>query len=1243
MPGKEPHHVDPQGFLPTMLDLNGRPFSVVHQEHNSSNFRRGLDGRYRRVGVYLTAVVLLTSSTSRLASSIVPPSASYLFLVRPPISLLVLSHPATDIENITTMPRKDFRNDLNQATPPQLFPHLSRVRAGDDDESILFTFTSSHMQVDFQVIISDSHDYPRDHSYFIFSTSDNVSEAVMDSLARTNFTGSSVHHMLRRIDDIVNHVIHDRDPPATAMPDDPDRQDSAEEAFEEDDEYESDEYESDADFDPSFSLPVHDKTELRTTLRRDLQAAKAAGFRVGCLDDITGCVIVSVSCRIAHLGLSEEVMQTWDVHPSEYLVMLIRYPSRYMNLKRILDDGANAKSYVVQIHVGLCNSYKPSLEHARKACQATTTTGHEGPQTNSKKVSHGIRSLFIGGALNSLLNDRFLDIVRLRLKYGYSWTGAEVSFQRSQGKILDDTNTASDEDYEEETWAASAPTFLAADHMVDADPDGSRLSLPLLAMQFALRHFVKCTEFCLVCHCKTRDNFEALKPYVCSNGLCLYQYMTLGMGPNLEHEVRSQPYVVDMLVSLTYARASSGRLRDFPTGLGLRVPVSDCIRIQFSNLIATLENQSPPAGQYTARFHAAQMELLPDKKVPLRIGDWIAVIFPAAKTEGDAAAIWHGRVERLGESSPHIYLSSPSSPGVQLSPKELSHRSAGESVFFFVYDQNFDDLNPCEKQKTMQIVLDTLPDVDQMKAFLGPYSNGRLLSSWTGVISPAALGLLRWIVASNRSYIMQDNDRPEHLVSGMDGFVQFRLAQGAPDKEQRFIDAVDTVSLTANPQYPTLFAWHGSPLFNWHSILREGLNFDTVANGRACGDGVYLSRDFNTSIGYCQRHGPGGMWPGSKLKIHAAISLNEVVNAPQKFRCTNPHYVVNFLDWIQPRYLFVKCRAESGLQAAPTQVYKQDPKYQAMDPARRAVVIPLSILGKRGQPSHLASLAKNAKTKRSSPDRTGRKRRKPSSSNQSSTLNVDGRLDDDTSVATASDDERIFLSEIEDCTTESDPRTGSNLDVHPAQDQSLKTDFVPGTLKGESLSLLSMPEYATSSATKVLQQHFQATLKVQQREPLHELGWYVDPNLISTVYQWIVELHSFDPALPLAEDLKALGLKSIVLELRFPPQFPMAPPFARVIRPRFRGFAAGGGGHVTAGGAMCMELLTDSGWLPTASIESVLLQVRMAMTNLEPFPARLAPSPQQDYKVGEAIEAYQRACLRHGWRVPEGIRRLSWA
>lgn len=90
---------------------------------------------------------------------------------------------------------------------------------------------------------------------------------------------------------------------------------------------------------------------------------------------------------------------------------------------------------------------------------------------------------------------------------------------------------------------------------------------------------------------------------------------------------------------------------------------------------------------------------------------------------------------------------------------------------------------------------------------------------------------------------------------------------------------------------------------------------------------------------------------------------------------------------------------------------------------------------------------------------------------------------------------------------------------------------------------------------------------------------------------------------------------------------------------------SGGGGHVTAGGAMCMELLTTSGWSAVSSIEGVLLQVRLAMSNLEPSPARLEGKGNKqtvmDYSVGEAVAAYIRACDRHGWKVPESFKEFA--
>ena len=186
--------------------------------------------------------------------------------------------------------------------------------------------------------------------------------------------------------------------------------------------------------------------------------------------------------------------------------------------------------------------------------------------------------------------------------------------------------------------------------------------------------------------------------------------------------------------------------------------------------------------------------------------------------------------------------------------------------------------------------------------------------------------------------------------------------------------------------------------------------------------------------------------------------------------------------------------------------------------------------------------------------------------------------------------------------------------------------------------MLDPPSYATPSATMRLNRELKTILKIQESTPSHELGWYIDAELVSNVYQWIVELHSFESTLPLAKDMKAAGISSVVLEIRFGKDYPHSPPFARVIRPRFLPFMNGGGGHVTAGGAMCMELLTNSGWSAVSSIEGVLLQIRMAISNLEPKPARLestAKTSQRDYGTAEAMDAYIRACRSHGWQVPK--------
>lgn len=54
-------------------------------------------------------------------------------------------------------------------------------------------------------------------------------------------------------------------------------------------------------------------------------------------------------------------------------------------------------------------------------------------------------------------------------------------------------------------------------------------------------------------------------------------------------------------------------------------------------------------------------------------------------------------------------------------------------------------------------------------------------------------------------------------------------------------------------------------------------------------------------------------------------------------------------------------------------------------------------------------------------------------------------------------------------------------------------------------------------------------------------------------------------------------------------------------------------------------------------MESVIIQVRMAITSLDPRPARLSSRGSIDYNIGEAIEAYERAARIHGWSIPPGL------
>jgi ubiquitin-conjugating enzyme E2 Q len=1120
---------------------------------------------------------------------------------------------------------------------------LSDVRAGSESGSFYFTYAtpSKAHTIDVEATVTgkvaprerllalklnlapDTSDYPKQHNYIAFATSSNVPDVVPIILESLHYDGAFHGLTIQRFLKALSEGLDE----ATLAEDS--QWHSLEEESDEDEQFDEMDWEE-----IGVAASANVTINARASIRDDLRKARQAGFRVGHLGDVDGCIILSASYRISKLGISHEAMEAWRVRPSEYLVLLIRYPSGYRPLPDVIRSGHPSGSSLIQLYAGLCESYKPSLasaQHIFLSEEGLKLADQNGP-TSIYGMEPVLKSLFIGKSLQSLLNDRFVNLVKHRLEHGLSWPGAELYLNDGQGRLTSAERTHNPEYHKPDSWRTLPPVVVSQDHLAETESP-SEMSLLLIAMQFTLRRFVKCTEFCLNCYCKIDANFEALKPYVCTKKLCLFQYINLGMGPSLEWEISSQPYVVDLLISFAYARAQGHKLEDFPTGLNIQVP---------NAAARNSADTSVEIGKGQLKSIQGKPCLRLQSRPKIYDGDWIVLLITIERPGmNPITRKLHARVE--GTSGwPEIILSDLLLDGEPFPVSEVLTVPGKDKVSFVLYDTDFETLPKQEKADALNAILNTLPTVTAMKDFIeqGHAGHLRALAEWKDRIHPGALQVLQWIVGSNRSVIMYD-DNPQHQVSGMDGYLQFRFAQGAPDKEQLFVSAVSKAAARLKLAYPTLFAWHGSGLSNWHSIVREGLHYKYIAHGRSYGNGIYMAQDFNTSLTYTGHGGyrtNGGdatnVWQKSQLKCQFAISLNEVVNAPAEFVSHNPFLVVQHVDWVQPRYLFVKCHGEK-LNRPKSQpllnVYAQDPKRPVTGPSHpNTIQIPISAIN-----SHRAvklanqQLPAKAKAKNKSPNS---KKKDTGTVGTNPIIIYDTDDDDAHSVATLAEDRDILLSDDEEITAPTDRKWPDT-----------KMKFEPGSLDSTTIQLLGEPAYATSRSTRSLQRELNAARKAQNERPLHELGWYIHSDIIQNMYQWIVELHSFDKRLPLAQDLMKAGYSSVVMEIRFPSDYPLSPPFLRVIRPRFLRYSEGGGGHVTAGGAMCMELLTNSGWLATSSIESILLQVWMAITNEEPRPARLDRRCMgSEYGVFEAISEYKRVCNAHGWKIPKDIDQIHW-
>ncbi|XP_072348981.1 protein mono-ADP-ribosyltransferase PARP6 isoform X10 [Scyliorhinus torazame] len=142
-------------------------------------------------------------------------------------------------------------------------------------------------------------------------------------------------------------------------------------------------------------------------------------------------------------------------------------------------------------------------------------------------------------------------------------------------------------------------------------------------------------------------------------------------------------------------------------------------------------------------------------------------------------------------------------------------------------------------------------------------------------LDPLAHPLLQWIISSNRSHIVK---LPlSRQLKFMHTSHQFLLLSSPPAKEARF--------RTAKKLYGSTFAFHGSHIENWHSILRNGLVNASYTklqlHGAAYGKGIYLSPISSISFGY------SGMGKGQHRmpsKDELVLRYNRMNTIPQVTR-----------------------------------------------------------------------------------------------------------------------------------------------------------------------------------------------------------------------------------------------------------------------------------------------------------------------------------------------------------------------
>lgn len=370
---------------------------------------------------------------------------------------------------------------------------------------------------------------------------------------------------------------------------------------------------------------------------------------------------------------------------------------------------------------------------------------------------------------------------------------------------------------------------------------------------------------------------RGLKPTICSDDLCQYQFVDKNLGLDLPAELRIRRRIIDL--RLTFLHAAM----DNPSRIAIAFPFE---------VRATVRGEDGKETQESFK-HEGAAEVRDTTPSASSAGDkgteadpWVMEMIAAAKAKGKP------NVDRLRACFAAIPALDDLARVLAAPAREFAAWESGTGTAARASVPN------SEMEQLVRFMSKTRSDV------LGDPLRYSSLATPTCGGDPLAVPLLRWVVGNSRSHIREL--KPEEFVTQKDGSSigatqQFIMLTGDLDAEARF---------QANKSlHGSYFAWHGSNLSNWAAILVMGLQnmsgTSLMTNGAARGAGIYISDDLSfvsylataphvdllTSVRYWQSHkystggnyrrASGSWWPRSGLEQSVVVALCEVADGKE--------------------------------------------------------------------------------------------------------------------------------------------------------------------------------------------------------------------------------------------------------------------------------------------------------------------------------------------------------------------------